>query len=40
MIITRDTERILEIDDKTIEVIPAWKWTAIATATSVGAVNN
>lgn len=26
MIITRDTEQILEIDDKTIEVIPVWKW--------------
>lgn len=26
MIITRDTEQILEIDDKIIEVIPVWKW--------------
>jgi len=26
MIITRDSEQILEIDDKTIEVIPVWKW--------------
>ena len=26
MIITRDSEQILEIDDKTIKVIPAWKW--------------
>lgn len=26
MIITRDSEQILEINDKTIEVIPAWKW--------------
>ncbi|MBP8760632.1 MAG: ATP-binding protein, partial [Parabacteroides sp.] len=26
IIITRDTEQILEIDDKTIEVIPVWKW--------------
>jgi Predicted ATPase (AAA+ superfamily) len=26
MIITRDSEQTLEIDNKTIEVIPAWKW--------------
>ena len=26
MIITRDSEQTLEIDDKIIEVIPAWKW--------------
>ena len=26
MIITRDSEQILEIDGKTIEVIPVWKW--------------
>lgn len=26
MIITRDNEQTLEIDNKTIEVIPAWKW--------------
>lgn len=26
MIITRDSEKILEIDGKTIEVIPVWKW--------------
>ena len=27
--ITRDSEQTLEIDDKTIEVIPAWKWLLI-----------
>ncbi|MFW9599805.1 MAG: ATP-binding protein [Bacteroides graminisolvens] len=26
LIITRDTERTVEINDKTIEVIPVWKW--------------
>jgi len=26
LIITRDTERILEINGKTIDVIPVWKW--------------
>ena len=26
LIITRDTEKILEIDNRTIEVIPIWKW--------------
>ena len=26
LVITRDTERLLEFDDKTIEVIPVWKW--------------
>lgn len=26
IIITRDTERTMEINDKTIEVIPVWKW--------------
>lgn len=26
MIITRDSEQILESDDKTIEVVPVWKW--------------
>lgn len=26
LVITRDTERVLEIDGKTIEVIPVWKW--------------
>jgi len=26
MIITRDNERTLEVDNKTIEVIPVWKW--------------
>lgn len=26
LIITRDTERTMEINDKTIEVIPVWKW--------------
>lgn len=26
MIITRDSEQRLEIDNKTIEVIPVWKW--------------
>ncbi|MDR0682063.1 MAG: ATP-binding protein, partial [Dysgonamonadaceae bacterium] len=26
MIITRDSEQILEIDGKTIEVVPVWKW--------------
>lgn len=26
MIITRDNEQTLEVDNKTIEVIPAWKW--------------
>lgn len=26
MIITRDNEQALEVDNKTIEVIPAWKW--------------
>ncbi len=26
MIITRDNEQTLEVDHKTIEVIPAWKW--------------
>ncbi len=26
MIITRDNEQVLEVDNKTIEVIPAWKW--------------
>ena len=26
MIITRDSEQILEIEDKTIEVTPVWKW--------------
>jgi predicted AAA+ superfamily ATPase len=25
-VITRDTERVVEIDGKTIEVIPVWKW--------------
>lgn len=26
LVITRDTERMLEISGKTIEVVPAWKW--------------
>ena len=26
LIITRDTEQILELDNKTIEIIPVWKW--------------
>ena len=26
MIITRDSEQILEINGKTIDVIPVWKW--------------
>jgi len=26
LIITRDTERMLEISGKKIEVIPVWKW--------------
>lgn len=26
LVITRDNEQVLSIDDKTIEVIPAWKW--------------
>ena len=26
LLITRDTERVVEIDGKTIEVIPVWKW--------------
>ena len=26
MIITRDTERVLEVDGKKIEVVPVWKW--------------
>ena len=26
LIITRDTERVLNIDNKIIEVIPVWKW--------------
>ena len=26
LVITRDTERLLKFDDKTIEVIPVWKW--------------
>lgn len=26
LIITRDSEKVLEIDKKTIEVIPVWKW--------------
>jgi predicted AAA+ superfamily ATPase len=26
LVITRDTERVVEIDGKTIEVIPIWKW--------------
>ena len=26
MIITRDTERVLEVGDKKIEVVPVWKW--------------
>ncbi|MDR0864564.1 MAG: ATP-binding protein [Candidatus Symbiothrix sp.] len=26
LVITRDTERTLELDNKTIEVIPVWKW--------------
>ena len=26
LIITRDTERLLEFNDKTIEIIPVWKW--------------
>lgn len=26
LIITRDTEHILELDNKTIEIIPVWKW--------------
>jgi len=26
LIITRDTERMLEIKGKKIEVIPVWKW--------------
>jgi uncharacterized protein len=29
LIITRDTERILEINGKKIEVIPIWKWLLI-----------
>lgn len=29
MIITRDTERLLTIDNKTVEVIPAWKWLLV-----------
>lgn len=26
MIITRDSEQVLEIEHKTIEVVPVWKW--------------
>lgn len=26
LIITRDTERVVEMNGKTIEVIPVWKW--------------
>jgi predicted AAA+ superfamily ATPase len=26
MIITRDTERTIDLDGKTIEVVPVWKW--------------
>lgn len=26
LVITRDTERMVEMDGKTIEVVPAWKW--------------
>ena len=26
LIITRDTERMLEMSDKKIEAIPVWKW--------------
>ncbi|MEA4887575.1 MAG: ATP-binding protein, partial [Bacteroides graminisolvens] len=26
LIITRDTERVIEMNGKTIEVIPVWKW--------------
>jgi len=26
LIITRDNERTIEIDDKVIEVVPVWKW--------------
>ncbi len=26
LIITRDSERLIEIDNKTIEIIPVWKW--------------
>lgn len=26
LIVTRDTERVLEIKGKTIEVVPIWKW--------------
>lgn len=26
LIITRDEERVLDVEDKSIEVIPAWKW--------------
>ncbi len=26
LIITRDTERMLEISSKKIEVVPVWKW--------------
>lgn len=31
LIITRDIERTLEINDKTIEVIPVWKWLLTST---------
>lgn len=26
MVITRDEERMLEIDGTTVEVVPIWKW--------------
>lgn len=26
LIITRDEERVLDVEDKSIEVIPVWKW--------------
>lgn len=26
MVITRDSEQVLEIDHKVIEIIPVWKW--------------
>ena len=26
MIITQENEQVLEVDNKTIEVIPVWKW--------------
>lgn len=29
LIITRDTERILTYGDKTIEVVPIWKWLLV-----------